>query len=96
MAPSQLHLQGSLATSDYIEGPLIVAFSVISLAEVFRGLRFLLLPLGAWLIFAPWVLGSYSPILNYAHLVAGVILIIFSWRKGKINERYGAWERLIF
>ncbi len=95
-SPSLLNLQGGLAMSNYIEGPMIVAFSMIAFAEVFRSIRYLNILFGIVLILAPWTsAGSPLPgILN--NTLSGILMIALSFRKGKVSERYGAWERLIF
>jgi hypothetical protein len=95
-SPSVLNIQGRLAMSNYIEGPMIVAFSIIAFAEVFRSIRYLNILFGFGLILAPWIaLGSpLSGILNNSFI--GILTIALSIRKGEISERYGAWEKLLF
>lgn len=95
-SPYALGLTGELAIDDYIEGPMVVACSVIAFAEAFRSVRYLNILLGLVLIVTPWVHSGeiLSGIIN--NTVIGFLIIVFSFRKGKISERYGAWERLIF
>ncbi len=92
--PSFLGLSGALATSDYIQGPIIVAISVISMAEVFRTLRYVNILLALWLVFAPWFLAPISHV-TAVHLMLGALLFALAWRKGEIRQSYGAWERFI-
>jgi hypothetical protein len=94
-SPSALIFQGGLAISNYIEGPMIVAFSVIAFAEVFRSIRYLNILFGLVLILAPWI-ASGSPLSGtWNNSIVGILIIALSFRKGKISERYGAWEKLI-
>ena len=93
--PSFYAINPALATSNYIFGPILFSVSVISLAEVFRALRWLLIPIGAWIILAPLILAGamLEPILF--NFIAGVIVILCAIKRGPILERYGAWEEYI-
>jgi hypothetical protein len=94
-SPSILGMPRGLATSNFILGPMIAAFSIIALAEVFRSVRYLNILFGGSLILAPWLvaLPSTGSIAN--NLIVGLLVIAFAFRKGKIAEKYGAWERLM-
>ncbi len=96
VSPSHLNVVGGLATSDYILGPLVIAFSVMSLAEVFRSLRFCNLLFGLGLLLAPLFTSHSSAAGIVNNLLFGALIIALAWRKGKITQRYGSWERLIF
>jgi hypothetical protein len=95
VSPSFLNFQGGVVMSNYIEGPMIVAFSIIACAEVFRSVRYINLLLALSLIAITWVLSGspFTGALNNS--VVGVVLIILSLRKGEISERYGSWEKVI-
>jgi hypothetical protein len=60
---------------DFIPGALITVFSVIAWGEVTRIFRYVIIPLGLWLLFL-------NPPL-------GIIAVALSIRKGKIKEKYG-------
>lgn len=92
-SPSILGITGGTATSNYILGPLVTTFSVIAFVEVFRSARFILIAFGAGLLLAPWLSGEPSAIGISNNLVVGAATIALSFRKGKIRERYGAFER---
>jgi hypothetical protein len=94
-SPSILNIQGGLAIDDYIQGPLIVAFSVIAFAEPFRAVRYLNLLFGLCLILAPWLVSRapHAGIVN--NIVVGLLVLGLAFHKGKISERYGDWERFI-
>lgn len=86
--------QGAAADADHLIG--FLALTVISLAaaEVARPLRYGLVPLGAALIVAPFVLDA-SGTHNLANGIIGILLIALSFRRGAIRERYGSWDRRI-
>ncbi|HEY2810708.1 MAG TPA: vitamin K epoxide reductase family protein [Rhabdochlamydiaceae bacterium] len=93
--PGPGSIQGILASSDYIVGPIIVAISLISMAEVFRFFRYCLIPLGAWVVISPWVFFYIFGWIALVHLVLGILLAFLSLRKGRIVEKYGAWDSYI-
>jgi uncharacterized membrane protein len=92
---SLLHVKGGLAMSNYIFGPLIVAFAVIALAEVFRGVRYLNLLFGLGLILTVWHGGDQSLAGTFNNLILGLLVIALTFPKGKITERYGFWDKWI-
>lgn len=94
-SPSVLRIHGGLATSNYIIGPMIAAFSVISLAEAFRGIRFVNILFGIGLIMAPWLASESNLFLIASSVLSGLIVIFLALRRGKVSERFGAWEKLI-
>jgi hypothetical protein len=95
LSPWALNSSSHLAVTNYIEGPMIVALSVIALAESFRALRLVNVLLGLALILFPWFIADKTTVLLWNNLIAGILIILLSLRKGKIVERYGAWEKLI-
>lgn len=87
-SPSVLGLPGKVATANYILGPLIIAASVISLAEAFRAVRYLNILFGILLIvFCSGGMANNIPV--------GLAILLLSFRKGAVHERYGAWEAFI-
>lgn len=95
-APSALGTQKPLYAGVYFAGVLIVVVSVCSWAEVVRLGRYLNVPVGLWLLIAPFVLdgGGWGTTLNA--LLCGAAVIALSIPRGKVLERYGIWERYIF
>lgn len=94
-APWMLNTTGRAADSDHLVGALIVTFAVIAMAEVGRAVRFINVIFGAWLIIAPFLLSGFTANALVSDLIAGVLVIVFSFRLGKISERYGGFERYI-
>ena len=65
-------------------------------AEVARPLRLLNVPMGVWLIAAPFVLQGASTIGTFASIALGTTVIVLSLPRGKLSgEHYGGWDRYI-
>jgi hypothetical protein len=78
------------AGSDHVAGALIVVVAVISLAEVARPGRFLLLPLGLWLVAGPWLLDGGAKLSRSNGAVMGALLAALSLQLGPVRDHYGA------
>lgn len=86
LCPSLLQ-ESVLADSDHLLGALVVVVSVISMAEVAREMRLLNLVLGACLLLPlMWRTPALPSLLN--HIAVGGLLILFSLRRGQIDETY--------
>lgn len=94
-APALLRVGGAAAHSDHLVGALVVTFSLIALAEVGRAARFVILPLAAWTVIAPWLLGGAGAAAIASNAIVGVALFLLALPRGPIRERYGEWERYI-
>ncbi len=95
-SPSILGISGPVATSNYILGPLVAAFSVIGLAEVFRAVRYLNILFGIGLVTVA-ILSSLPGAWAIANnLATGVLVIALAWRKGGVSQTYGMSQMLIF
>lgn len=70
-APSALHYGGIAAANDRIVGPLSLALAVIALFPATRGLRWVNLLLGIWLVVAAWIFVPHWP-LRLNDLLAGL------------------------
>lgn len=90
-----LGIEDGLSTINYILGPMIAAFSFIALSEVFRIVRFVNILLGTVLLIAPWIVIDASGIGIANSLFIGALVILFAFRRGRISERYGKWEKFI-
>jgi hypothetical protein len=44
---------------------------------------------------APWMLDGGSLAADWAGVIAGVLLIIFSIPRGRIDNHYGDWNRYL-
>ena len=94
-APTILGIAGTAASNDQLIGALVVTFSVIAFGEIARPARLLLLPLGAWLLAAPWLLGGDTDLSRWNDVACGVLVIALGVRRGRIAERFGAWNRYL-
>ena len=94
-APSVLGSTGTAAHSDHLVGALIVTAAVIALADVGRAVRFINVLFGAWVIVAPWLLGGATTGSTLSGIIAGALVILLSFPRGKIGERYGDFQRYI-
>ena len=84
---------GTMANSDHMMGLLVVTFSIIAFAEVARSVRFLNVPVGLWLIIAPWLInGSASPLASWSSVIAGLLIIGLAVTRGSIKNSYGGWD----
>ena len=95
LAPSLLGSTGAAAHSDHLVGALIVTTAVIALADVGRAMRFLNIAFGAWVIAAPWILGGATPASSWSDAIVGALVILLSFRRGPVGERYGTWDPFI-
>lgn len=95
LAPAALGSVGTAAHSDHLVGALITTVAVIALADVGRAVRFVNLLFGAWIIAAPWILGGASSGAKWNDLTVGVLVILLSFRRGRVGERYGDFEKFI-
>ncbi|MBY0529552.1 MAG: vitamin K epoxide reductase family protein [Rhabdochlamydiaceae bacterium] len=95
MAPSIFKTKGDIATVQYIAGPLLIAFSVAAMAEVFRAVRFVNVLLGLILIGAFWLWPEAAMDARINALIVGLATLVVSFRRGPVVERYGMWEKFI-
>ncbi len=89
-----LGADGSLANAHHVIGSLVLTVVSIAAAEVARPVRYLGVPLGALLMAAPFLFGT-SILATVVSMVLGAALIVLSLPRGAIDNRYGAWDRLI-
>jgi hypothetical protein len=85
-------IQASAADSDHLVGALIVVVAVVALAEVARPVRFLIVPLGIWLLGAPWFLAGGTTASRSASAVAGLAAVLLSLPLGKLRDHYGSFD----
>ncbi len=90
-SPHILGIFGSAADSAHIVGALVAALSVISMAEVARSGRFIILLLGLFVLLSAWIFSGAMA----NSLISGLLLVLLSIPKGRILEKYGDFERYI-
>ena len=94
LAPTVLDIHGGSADSDHLIGALVITVAIVAMAEVTRAVRFLNVGLSVWLLLAPWVLHG-STAMPWNDMTVGLALALLSLPRGRITERYGAWDRYI-
>lgn len=95
LAPSILSSRPPAAHSDHFVGALVVTVAVIAIAEVGRAFRFVNVLFGVWLIVASWLLVGATTGAAWNDALAGALVLALSFRRGRIDERYGWSEGLI-
>ena len=89
-------LRAAASNNDHIVGPLIVTIGLVAATEATRNVRWANIPLGAWLLLAPWVLGydNNQALLN--DMGVGVAVLLLSLVEGKRKHRFGGgWRSLL-
>ena len=89
-----LGADGSLANAHHVIGSLVLTVVSIAAADVARPVRYLNILLAAALMAAPFMFDA-SMVTTGVSLVLGAGLVVLSFRRGPIRERYGNWNRLI-
>ena len=87
-APSVLGYQGTAADSDRFAGPLLAAFAFLAIFRITRGVRWVNLPIGAWLVVAPLLL-RFPTDATVNSLVCGVLVLALAAVGGVDQSRYG-------
>jgi len=87
--------QGEQANSDHLIGALVITISITALGETARPARFINVLLAIPLIAAPWVLDGGSLGADWSGVIAGLLLILLSIPRGKIENHYGSWSRYL-
>jgi hypothetical protein len=95
IARAALGVSGAAADSDHLTGALAVTWSVIAFGEVARPARFLNVPLGLWLVAAPWLLAGDTDMSRWNDMAVGVLLVALSIRRGRLEEHRGGWNRYV-
>lgn len=85
---------GNMANADHLVGALVVTITVTAFAEVMRSIRFLNIFLGMSLLITPFIF-STSMVSIVSTFLCGLALIGFSLPRGKIENPYGQWSKVI-
>lgn len=96
LSPSVLDLNQETAKNEYIVGPLIVSIACISIFESVRNFRLLNILGGLWLFISPSLLGYAETSGVVSAMVSGILVIVFSAVRGKVENRFGGGWRSLF
>ena len=97
-APSRLNLGQVPSNHEHIVGPILAAAGLVSMAEVTRGARWLVLATGLWLIAGPFVLGYWAAETTAGRneIICGACAAGAALFRGRIRRhRGGGWGELI-
>ncbi|MCM8570833.1 hypothetical protein NE848_15660 [Gramella jeungdoensis] len=95
ITPGIFQYSSAAADNGHILGPVIVTFSVVAMWEATRVVRKWNFPVAIWLLAAPWILGYENTIAIVSDMGVGVLVLIFSSIRGKIEKNYGGgWSSL--
>jgi uncharacterized membrane protein len=83
------------ADSDHLVGALVIVVSIICLAEVARPARFLNVPLGVWLMVAPWFLDGGTLASRCNSALMGLAVVLASLPLGKLRDHYGGFDDIV-
>ncbi len=92
ISPSLFGMSHVVSDNNTAFGALVVAVSIITMAEVVRKFRFFILLFGLWIIIFPWIFSGNLYDTGWNNLIAGLSLIILSIPRGKILNHYGSWK----
>jgi uncharacterized membrane protein len=87
--------EGAQADSDHLLGALIVTLSITAMGEAARPARFINILLAVALMFAPFMFDGGSLVADLAGVASGILLILLSIPRGRIDNTYGGWSRYL-
>lgn len=94
-APAVLGSTGGAANVDHLAGALVVTWAVIAFGEIVRPIRLLNLLMGLVILGAPWILAGDTTASRWNDVIVGVALMVLSLPRGRIEERFGGWNRYL-
>lgn len=94
-APAVFTMPQILSDNIHIIGAVTITFATLAMAEVLRFFRFMSTIFGAWLILTVLFLEVTTVAGEWWLLVAGLALILLSFRRGPIEEKYGTYQAVI-
>lgn len=94
-APAVLGSTGAHADSDHLVGALVIVVAVVAMAEVARPARLLAIPLGLWLVVAPWFLAGGTLAGRASSAIAGAAIALLGLPLGRLRDHYGAFDRFV-
>lgn len=92
--PGVLGYNGIMADSSYLTGAIIISFAIISMSAVARSLRFVIILFGLWLCLSPWIFSAPQAAI-WNGIIAGIILILLSLPKGKMEGSRGDFDEYV-
>lgn len=88
-APYLTGMAGTTAgANQHLTGALVVTVAVIALGDMARPLRWLLVPLGLWLVLGAWLLPGTTGAGAWTSLAMGILLLPCAAIRGRIHSRF--------
>ena len=88
-------IETQAADLNHLGGALVVVIAVVAMAEVLRSFRYLNVLVGLFLIVLPWFIDDGNISLSISSSISGLIVMLLSFSKGTIREKYGLWDKYI-
>lgn len=92
--PATLGSDGGMASVNHVVGSLAFTFAVIAFAETGRPARFVNTALGVGLVLSLFFVEAGAGEIASA-IICGILLVLLSLPRGRITQRWGAYEKLI-
>jgi hypothetical protein len=93
--PFVFGMESRAADTDHVGGALILTMATLAMGEPIRLVRYLNVPLGAWVAIAPWFIATATFEAAGMSSILGFAAILMAFPAGRIQERYGLWQRFI-
>ena len=91
-----MQLSDAMEKANFIAGPLVLTFAVISLWEINSAVNKANAAIGAWLIVQPFILGGASTAATICSIATGIVLIVAALLTPKSKGAYGGgWRSLL-
>ena len=95
-APAVLGYGNPAETNDRILGPVAATFAIVAWWEATRSSRWANLPIGIWLVAAPWILGYEGSAAILNSVLVGLVMAACSLVRGRITQHYGGGWKAAF
>jgi hypothetical protein len=94
-APDLVGYGGAARVNHLIVGPIVASLSLIAMADVARGLRWINLLLGAWLVLSAIVI-PHEQVALFMGVASGMAITALSIVRGPINQVMGGgWAAVL-
>ncbi|HVK16122.1 MAG TPA: SPW repeat protein [Fimbriiglobus sp.] len=95
VTPGALGFSDPARANFHVVGPLVAMFALTAVFQVTRPVRWVNLPLGAWLVVAPWILGYVTGPETAWSVAIGLAVAGLATVRGTVTERFGGgWPAL--